>query len=86
MLYKAKVNVYRNYLRQVERGLKCPTIDTLYKIANALEVPLPELLRIEAFPSYAKDCNQRVNDLLSRVPDDKLDQVLKIVEDIADLF
>lgn len=81
-----RANINPAYFGQVERGLKCPTIDTLYKIANALEVPLSELLRIDVFPNYAKDCNQKVNDLLSRVPDDKLDQVLKIVEDIADLF
>lgn len=74
------------YFGQVERGLKCPTIDTLYRIARALDVSLPELLRLDTPAGYATDRGQRVNELLARVPPDKLDQVLKTVEDIVDLF
>ena len=33
------------YFGQIERGQKCPTVDTLYKIAVGLEIPLPDLLR-----------------------------------------
>ena len=74
------------YFGQVERGLKCPTIDTLYRIARALDVSLPELLRLDTPAGYAADRGQWVNELLARVPPDKLDQVLKTVEDIVDLF
>ena len=70
----------------MERGEKCPTIDTLYRIAKALNVSLPELLRLDTPAGYAADHGQRVNELLARVPPDKLDQVLKTVEDIVDLF
>ena len=35
------------YYGQIERGQKCPTVDTLYKIAVGLEVPLPDLLRFD---------------------------------------
>ena len=38
------------YFGQVERGEKCPTIDTLYRIAKALNVSPPELLRLPVFP------------------------------------
>ena len=30
------------YFGQIERGQKCPTVDTLYKIAVGLEIPLPD--------------------------------------------
>ena len=74
------------YFGQVERGLKCPTIDTLYKIAKALEVPLSELLRTDALPVYAPDHSHRMKELLARVPEEKLNSVFKVLEDIIDLL
>jgi len=35
------------YLGHIERCLKCPTIDTLNKIAQALNISLPELIGFE---------------------------------------
>lgn len=74
------------YFGQVERGLKCPTIDTLYKIAQALDMSLPELLRTDTLSNYTEDHSRRMKDLLARVPAEKMDQVLKVIEDMADLF
>ena len=31
------------YLGRVERGERCPTVDTLYKISQGLKIPLSEL-------------------------------------------
>lgn len=81
-----RANINPAYFGQVERGLKCPTIDTLYKIAKALEVPPAELLRSDTLSNYSDDHSQRMKALLARVPANKLDQVLKIVEDVAGLF
>lgn len=39
------------FLGHIERGLKCPTIDTLSKIATALNISLSELVNIETEPS-----------------------------------
>lgn len=36
-----------SYLGMIERSLKCPTVDTLNKIAAALGIPLAELLTFE---------------------------------------
>ena len=73
------------YYGQVERGLKCPTIDTLYKIALALEVPPSEFLRSDTLPSYTAD-SRRLKDLLAHVPPEKINQVFKVIEDLAELF
>ncbi|MDY3985463.1 helix-turn-helix domain-containing protein [Dysosmobacter sp.] len=81
-----RANINPAYFGQVERGLKCPTIDTLYKIARALDVPLPELLRTDAPPASSSDGKLRLKELLSRVPEDKLDKVLNVIENIVDLF
>lgn len=81
-----RANLNPAYYGQVERGLKCPTVDTLYKIAQAMDLSLSELLRIDAFPGYIKEYDQRVHALLARVPSEKLDHVVKIMEDIISLF
>jgi len=81
-----RANINPAYFGQVERGLKCPTIDTLYKIAKALDVPLPELLRTGTLPGHSADHSHRLNELLARVPEDKLEKVFKVIEDVAELF
>lgn len=81
-----RANLNPAYFGQVERGLKCPTIDTLFKIAKALEIPTTELLRTDTLPGYTEDSAQRVKTLLSHVPANKVDQVLKILEELIELF
>lgn len=35
----------RTHYSKIERGLRCPTIDTLFKIAHALDVPPHKLVQ-----------------------------------------
>lgn len=35
----------RTHYSKIERGLRAPTIDTLFKIAHALDIPAHELVR-----------------------------------------
>lgn len=81
-----KAGINPAYFGQVERGLKCPTIDTLYKIAKAMEVSPAECLRSEELPDFSEDQVKRLQSLLSRVPKEKMDQVLQVVEDITELL
>ncbi len=75
------------YFGQVERGLKCPTVDTLYRIARALDVSLSELLRLDAAPLLPEDSRrQRFLELCARVPAGKLDRFLSAMEDLARLL
>ena len=74
------------YYGQLERGLKCPTIDTLYKIAKGLEISLSELFRFEAASYSAKNNADRVEQLIKRIPESKVEQVLKIFEEMAGLL
>lgn len=81
-----RANINPAYLGQLERGLKCPTIDTLYKISCALNVPLTELLQsIEPVGTPPPDTD-RLNSLLSYLPDAKRNQVLDIIEAIIKLY
>ena len=74
------------YFGQVERGLKCPTIDTLYKIANALNITMQDLLAADIGYDHDAVYSQRLNALLFRVPKDKAEQVLRILEEIVKLW
>jgi transcriptional regulator with XRE-family HTH domain len=79
-------NLNPAYFGQVERGEKCPTIDTLCKIAGALEVSPGELLQSTDRPNCLSAYSSRAAEMLSRVPEAKLDQVLRIMEDVTALF
>lgn len=81
-----RANLNPAYLGQVERGLKCPTVDTLYKISKALNIQLFELLRFDTFTERTEASINRLKEMLSHVPDDKIEQVLKVVEDILRLM
>jgi len=70
------------YLGQVERGLKCPTIDTLYKISNALGVSLSELLNFDNSFEFSDSALDRIKVLLSCVPERKTAQLLKLLENL----
>ena len=37
-------NLDRTHYSKIERGLRSPTIDTLFKIANALDIPPHEIV------------------------------------------
>lgn len=37
-------NLDRTHYSKIERGLRAPTIDTLFKIANALDIPPHEII------------------------------------------
>lgn len=74
------------YFGQVERGLKCPTVDTLYKISKALEIPLSEIFRQDTLPVSVLPESQRLQELMSRVPEEKREQMLRIIEALIPLI
>ena len=73
------------YYGQVERGLKCPTIDTLYKISLALDVSLPELVRVDMSAVQSSEI-ERIKNLLALVPPEKREQIFHTFESIAKLL
>ena len=53
--------IHPAYLGRVERGEKCPTIETLYKISKGLKIPLHELLdvSIEVKPTISTESKRQ---------------------------
>ena len=69
--------LYPAYLGRLERGEKCPTIDTLYKISCALGITINELI---CFNNQAK---MRIEEALKQIPDTQQLRIAEIVENIA---
>ena len=80
-----RANLNPAYFGQVERGLKCPTIDTLNKIALALDVSLPELVRTDSIAAPEEHL-EHFKDLLTKVPSDRVNQFFSVIEGIINLF
>lgn len=74
------------YLGRVERGEKCPTVDTLFKISQGLKIPLSELLDIssEIKPSNT-EAMERIKIALLNLSDNEAVEIAEIVERIVQL-
>lgn len=74
------------YYGQIERGLKCPTVYTLYRIAYALDIPPSKLILLdqEAAIGYIK--NKDSDDMIIKgIPANRFDEISHIVRKIIDL-
>ena len=78
--------IHPAYLGRVERGEKCPTIETLYKISNGLKVPLNELLDLSLEMTVPhNNAFYRIESALKNLSDEQMDKIADIVE-IASKF
>lgn len=75
------------YLSKIERGEKCPTIDTLYKIAKAFNISLSELVDISGSGATVSDeALFRIKSALNDLPEEKAISVAEIVENIIKIM
>lgn len=81
-----KANLNPAFLGQVERGLKCPTVDTLYKIASALNIPISELVRFDSFPVSDEENIERLKEIVARIPADKIDRAFQLIDAFVELL
>lgn len=73
--------IHPAYLGRVERGEKCPTIETLYKIAKGLKIPLHELLDVssEVKPTNT-EAMHRIQTAMQSLSDEEAVEIAEIVE------
>ena len=69
------------YLGRLERGEKCPTVDTLYKISLGLKLPLHELLDVSAAlePSQT-EAMHRIQTAMEGLSESEAVDIAEIVE------
>ena len=72
--------IHTSYYGCIERGEKCPTVDTIYKISNALDIPVSRLLPDTS--SKADSPAERINAALLSLPKDKQERLAEIFESI----
>lgn len=76
--------VHPAYLGRVERGEKCPTIETLYKICCGLKIPMSVLLDFDVeVKSTSGEAMHRIETAMKSLSDDEAVRVAEIVESIV---
>lgn len=79
-------DIHPAYLSQVERGEKCPTVETISKICKGLKIPMPELMDFTVEPqSTAYEAIERIKTALANVSDEKAVKIAQIVEEIVNI-
>jgi transcriptional regulator with XRE-family HTH domain len=77
-----QADINYKFLGEIERGQQNPSFHVLVKIADALEIDLPELFRFEPEITDRKELIKKMSEILKSLNDDNLRQVflmLKIV-------
>lgn len=74
------------YLGHLERGLKCPTIDTVNKIATALDISLSDFFDFDSDLTDIKPSAKRIQTAIQSVSYEDANKIVKIVESIIDVF
>lgn len=77
--------IHPAYLGRVERGEKCPTIETLHKIAKGLKIPLHELLDVssEVKPTNT-EAMHRIQTAMQCLSDEEAVEIAEIVEKLIE--
>ncbi len=80
-------DIHPAYLGKIERGEKCPTIDTLDKICVGLKIPISELLDIErGTRPTSEEAMYRIKNALSGVDAASAVKIAEIVERISEIY
>lgn len=75
------------YIGKVERGEKCPTIETLSKIAEGLKIPLPRLVDFaDGTEPKTSDAFLRIQSVLTDMTDAEADRAADLLEGLTALL
>ena len=79
-------NLHPTYIGQIERGEKNATIESIYRIAVGLAVPMSKLLEnVEFLDNNSDNIPLHIYQQLLILPHDKQKHIGKIVSEIIDL-
>lgn len=79
-------NMQASHIGQLERGQKSPTLDTLNKISDGLNMPLTGLLDFDE-KDKQENCNitvSKINAYLNKLTPKQQEQVLAIIKTFID--
>lgn len=75
-----KADIDANYLGQIERGLKWPSLDIIVQIATSLSVSPASFLDFEAEESNPQLLRKKLSALLGRADTKDMQQVLRFLK------
>lgn len=79
--------IHPAYVGKVERGEKCPSIETLNKISKGLKISLCKLVDIESETDVEKnDAFYRIKSAMNDLTPEQMLKISQIVEQITDLM
>lgn len=78
--------IHPDFLGRMERGERCPSVDTLNKVCDGLKISMSQLLDfdVEISPTN-QEALQRIEKVIADMPADKAIELAEIVERIADM-
>ncbi len=74
-----RADVDYKFIGEIERGNMNPSFKVLVKIANTLDIELPEILRFEQEISDQKELERRTTQILKTLSVEKLQTVLLLL-------
>lgn len=75
--------VSETHIRDLERGDRNPSIDTLYKLSVPLGISLPELLNETGNASYLNEKEKMLIEYFRSLSDDKADALLAFLKTLS---
>ncbi len=78
-----KVDISSKYLSRIEMGQHFPSIDTLVKLANALNVELRDFFEFAHQTPSTRELNETLNSLIREADGDKLRLLVKITRAVV---
>ena len=79
--------LHSTYIGQIERGEKCPTIDSVYKIATGLNVSLSDLFKDfeNKVTKESNDYADLIYDRIYTLPPEKQKKIYDLIDGILNL-
>lgn len=78
--------IHPAYISKLERGEKCPTIDTLYRLARALGIPIYKLIDIDGDIDNISDTAYKIQKSLNDLNAEQQNRVADLIDEIVDLI
>ena len=77
--------IHPAYISKLERGEKCPTIDTLYRLAKALRMPVYKLIDIDGDIDNISDTAYKIQKSLSDLSTEQQNRIADLIDEIVSL-
>ncbi len=76
--------IYPAYLGRLERGERCPTVETIYKVCNGLKISMSDLLDFDVDVKPTSDeAKHRIEKAMSELSDEEAIRIAEIIENIV---